>query len=100
MTLCGNSRSDGQRKVKRCASSRVRGGPHTPTMRFQNGTSDGQSQACALRLGSKKCVEDLICSFGGQTRAMIAYRDQQLTIFTQLRLDAKFAAVLSHRFDA
>ena len=68
--------STGQRKVKRCPSSGVRGGPHAAAMRLDNGTGDRQSQPGAVWLGGKERVEDLVSLVVGQPHAGIGDGNQ------------------------
>ena len=68
-------------------------------MRLDNGTSDRQSQTGALRLGGKERVKDLIGVFSGQPYAGIADRDQDLTVFPTLRLDAELTGRIPHRLN-
>jgi hypothetical protein len=70
----------GQGELKACARPGVGGGPQAATMRFDDGTADGQSHAGELRLGSKECTEDLLRLFWLKSHARIADRDQELTI--------------------
>ena len=64
----------GERKAKRCPSSGVCGGPDATTVGLDNGTCDRQSQAGALRLGSKERVKDLVSLPIRQPHASVGHR--------------------------
>jgi hypothetical protein len=70
----------GERKVKRCPSSGVWGGSDATTVRLDNGTCDRQSQAGALRLGSKERVKDPVSLPVRQPHARLGHRHQRPTI--------------------
>jgi hypothetical protein len=50
-------------------------------MRFDNRAADAKSHACAVSLGGKEGVKDLICLVPGQSHPGIADRQQQFIVF-------------------
>jgi hypothetical protein len=70
-----------QSEMKRRASSVVRRGPQTATMRFHDGTADRQPHAAALRFRGEEGIEDLVRSSGRQSCSGVAdYRKRVYVI--------------------
>ena len=65
-----------QSETKSCPWSVIGGGPQSATMRFDNGTADGQPHPAALRLGGEEGRKDLVNIPSRQSRACIADREE------------------------
>src|ERR1700733_16077393 len=71
-------------------------------MRLNDGLADAKSHAGAVRLGSKKRVEDLVRMLWGKSYAGVADGDMKLLIPPLLRLDDHLtrSVYFLHRVDA
>src|SRR6202034_4061729 len=91
------------RKLKRSTVSRVRGGPQTAAMRFDNRAADRQAQADSCLLCRKKSLEDMVDQFWRESAAAIADTDQNLASFGCLCRDGKLSRPsrdCTHRLDS
>jgi len=85
--------------MKSRASTGVRRGPQTATIRFHDGTADRQAHSGALRLRGEESIKNPIRFFGRQAHASVADRDQDWTTLSHFGLDRKFTSRVLHGLD-
>src|SRR5580698_4275846 len=82
------------------ADAGVTVGPDPAALRFDDRLADGEAHAAALRFRCEERVEDALGVARGQPGSCVFYRDLDVAVLTQLRVDGQHAACVLHGLEA